>query len=335
MDAQNASATSEQKFREHFDDVVRAKLEELNAYRKRTLRSILLWWFTLVPGLILVGFGAAHLPRWLGEIVLWLCIPGLMLALVLPYSKFYDPYRKSFKEQLVAPLVSAYRAGLVYSPKGRIDRDEFNDAGLFRERTLTNLSGEDRIDGLIGETKFRFSEVDAENVTSSRGSDGKTKSRTRSIFRGLFYVAEFNKDFNGATYVFPDHAQRLLGSLGQSLQANETLYGQLVKLEDPEFERHFVVYSTGQIEARYILSSALMQRIVGLRVRTGKKLRIGFASSHLFIAIASGKNHFEPRLFRTVNARLFREFWDVLDTFVAIVEELNLNTRIWTKTAPK
>ena len=80
MDAQNASATSEQKFREHFDDVVRAKLEELNAYRKRTLRSILLWWFTLVPGLILVGFGAAHLPRWLGEIVLWLCRSSLLEA---------------------------------------------------------------------------------------------------------------------------------------------------------------------------------------------------------------------------------------------------------------
>ena len=39
----------------------------------------------------------------------------------------------------------------------------------------------------------------------------------------------------------------------------------LVKLEDPEFEKHFVVSGEDQVEARYILSTCLMQRLTDFR----------------------------------------------------------------------
>ena len=42
--------------------------------------------------------------------------------------------------------------------------------------------------------------------------------------------ADFNKDFQGATVVLPDVAQRRLGFLGQQLQAMNIARGQLIKL---------------------------------------------------------------------------------------------------------
>ena len=49
--------------------------------------------------------------------------------------------------------------------------------------------------------------------------------------------------------------------IGQKLQSFTTAFSkrQLIKLEDPEFEKLFAVYGDDQIEARYILTPALMQ----------------------------------------------------------------------------
>lgn len=331
MNVEAASATSADRFHAHYEQVVSAQLTQVNNHRRRTLRSILKWWAILLLPWLALGYGLTHLPlngdAWMPVISIWSIVALFMLA--GPWVVYYEPYRKSFKSRLVGPLVCAWHESLKYSPGRSIERKEFVASGMFRELELTDYEGEDRIDGCIGVTPFRFSEVDAENVTIT--DDEKKNERRERIFKGLFYVAEFNKHFSGATYVFPDTAQRLLGSIGQSLQSSETAYGELVKLEDPEFERQFLVYSSSQVEARYILSSALMQRISALRARTKRKMRIGFHDSHLYVAIESGKDHFEPRLFRSVHRELFREYWDVLDIFGGIVEELNLNTRIWTK----
>jgi len=109
-------------------------------------------------------------------------------------------------------------------------------------------------------------------------------------------------------------------------------YGELVKLEDPEFERLFVVYSDSQIEARYLLSASLMARLTDFRNRHRHELRAGFVDSNLYIAISVRRNLFEPRVFRTLSdPALYREFWDDLALFTGVVEDLNLNTRIWSK----
>lgn len=46
---------------------------------------------------------------------------------------------------------------------------------------------------------------------------------------------------------------------------------QNVKLEDPVFEREWEVYATDQIEARYILTPALMERMLEIKRRFGGK----------------------------------------------------------------
>ena len=122
-----------------------------------------------------------------------------------------------------------------------------------------------------------------------------------------------------------------LGGLGQSLQSLDTSRGAIVKLEDPEFEREFVVYSSDQVEARYILSSALMQRIVEFRRRCNRRVHLSFVGDHVYLAVESGKDLFEPPLFSRLTAATVEEYWSDLQLFGGIVEQLNLNTRIWTK----
>ncbi|MBK9503984.1 MAG: DUF3137 domain-containing protein [Bacteroidetes bacterium] len=38
-----------------------------------------------------------------------------------------------------------------------------------------------------------------------------------TIFKGLFFIADFNKHFNGNTYVLSDFGERFLGGFGKML----------------------------------------------------------------------------------------------------------------------
>lgn len=302
-----------------------AQIEGMEVWRKRTRSAMLGWTAAIVlPGSAVV-FGLAHVGMH-HNFVLFAAI-GVLVAAVAMAGHHYQRYRSSFKRRVVAPIIAAFHPGLAYQPDGAIPRATFEASGLFRELPVSQFEGEDLVSGQIGATAIRFCEVAAVHVTRRGKSDTQ-----QTIFRGLFFAADFNKHFKGSTYVLPDRAQRLLGALGQGLQGLDSTYGQLVKLEDPEFERLFAVYASDQIEARYILSSALMARISGFRVRSGHPLRLGFVDSQLYVAIEIGRDLFEPRLFRSVaDADLYREIWNDLDLVIGIVDELNLNSRIWTK----
>jgi hypothetical protein len=181
-------------------------------------------------------------------------------------------------------------------------------------------------------TAVRFSEVHAEYKTTTRDSRRRTRTQWHTIFKGLFFIADFNKHFSGRTVVLPDTAERFFGRFGQTLQNMNLTRAELIKLEDPEFERQFVVYGTNQVESRYILSTSLMQRILEFQKEVEAPLHIAFVASSIYIAIATRKNMFEPRIIRTIlDIGLIQEYVEDLQLAMGIVEDLNLNTRIWTK----
>jgi hypothetical protein len=131
--------------------------------------------------------------------------------------------------------------------------------------------------------------------------------------------------------VLPDTAERMLGKFGQNLQSMSSR-GQLVKLENPEFEKEFCVYSDDQVEARYILSPSLMQRIVEFKRKWDTKIYMSFRDSKVYIAIKMNKNLFETRLFKSIeDFNFIEENIRFLILITGIVEDLNLNTRIWSK----
>jgi hypothetical protein len=139
------------------------------------------------------------------------------------------------------------------------------------------------------------------------------------VFKGLFFIADFNKHFQGETFVLSNN----LGS---------TIIQALQQLEDPTFRTLFSTYSNDQVEARYILSTSLMERIVKLRRKANRKIQISFVDSLIYIAIAYEEDLFEPQLFKSMlDLRPMQEYFETLQLMLNIVEDLNLNHRIWTK----
>ena len=239
---------------------------------------------------------------------------------------FSKEYTDNFKVSVIEKLINFLDERLDYSRTRYIGQHLYEQSGIFRQR-IDKYSGDDYVSGILDKTKIEFSEIHAQYVTHD-----KNGSHDHTIFKGLFIIADFNKNFNGKTIILPDVTEKLFGTFGAFLQMKKTARGELVKLEDPEFEKHFAVYSSDQIEARYILSTSLMHRITEFKKKSNRKIYIAFSSSKIFVAISYVKNLFEPRLFSTIiDFAPIKEYYEDLTTAIRIVEDLNLNTRLWSK----
>lgn len=232
-----------------------------------------------------------------------------------------------FKQEAIPELLRTALPGFWYAGNRYVDLDEFNSASLFKSPDRYN--GKDYFEGTHGRTSLHFSLVHAEEryetTTTDTDRDGHRTTRTqehwRDIFKGLFFAADFNKYFNGCTLVRAGKA----GIFSE-------LFGSLVKLEDPRFSQHFKVYSSDQVEARYLLTPRMMERLLDLKDSLGS-IELSFVGS--WVNIAAGGfpyNAFEPDVTHpfTDPAQVERTLgWIFL--VVGIVEELDLNTRIWSK----
>lgn len=248
----------------------------------------------------------------------------LIFLLIGMKSKFIE----RFKNEIIKEIVTFLDPNLSYYPNKYISLSEFSSSRLFKWEA-EKYSGDDYISGKIGTTEIRFSEIHAfYRVKKSNGD----KDNFEKLFGGMFIIADFNKNFRGRTYVLPDLWERKIGKLAQFFQSADKHYGQLVKLEDPEFEKVFKVYSSDQIEGRYILSTSLMKRILDFRNKTGIEVLMSFSNSNLFIALPMKRKLFEPKIFGAiVSLDTMREYLTDLMLAVGVVEDLNLNVRIWTK----
>nr|WP_263858245.1 DUF3137 domain-containing protein [Waterburya agarophytonicola] len=148
--------------------------------------------------------------------------------------------------------------------------------------------------------------------------------RGKSIFfRGLFFEAEFSKKFLSRTFILPNTFKNKVSVLNN-------WRGQNVDLEDPEFKQMFKVYGDNQVESRYILSTNLMNRLVEFRKKAKRQVYLSFVDGFLYIAIPYRHNLFEPKLFQKMTSFTpLREYFFDLQLMIGIVDDLNLNRRIW------
>lgn len=253
----------------------------------------------------------------------------LVLGFLAMTGLFYlatKQYCSRFKDVVIEPLVKFFDESLIYKKTSYIAQSIYAQSKLFPHH-VERYRGDDYVSGTLDKTQLEFSELHTEYSVQT-----KNGRRWVTIFKGLFFVADFNKNFKGRTIVLPDSAEKTFGAFGSFLQSKNTSRGTLVKMDDPVFEKEFVVYGTDSIEAHYILSSSLMSRIVDFQKKTKKPIHLAFVGSKVFVAISYGKNLFEAKIFKTLlDFSPIEEYFNDLKIAIDIVEDLNLNIRIWTK----
>ncbi len=255
-------------------------------------------------------------------------IMAISSVYVLLRKYYAGSYRTFFKDDIIERIIKFVDPELEYYPKKHIESPLYNISRLFPE-VHNRYRGKDLVKGQVGKTKFMFSELCTEYVGTRDEDDDEKPIGT--IFKGIYFMGDFNKDFDGYTLVIPNTGFHYFKKPLKFLRDADSS-AERVKLEDPEFDSVFVVYSTDQIEARYILSPALMQRIKNYKYKTGKEIGLSFTASFVFVAITMDEEIFEPNLYKTLlSFKPIEKYYDDLMLAVSIIEELNLNRRIWSK----
>ena len=294
-----------------YDATLMPDLLVLEQQRKGIVRKITI---VIIVALGLGGLAFIFMASSMGQVgpaviipvILCLIIGGGVCALLT------RGYVTEFKSLVIEKIVRFIDESLNYEPQRCIPKSTFMLSKIFTTKP-NRYKGDDFVSGRVGATRIQFSEL---NAVYESGS-GKNRSR-HTVFKG--------------TIVLPDTAQKLFGRFGQKLQSLNVFRGQLIKLEDPEFESHFVVYGSDQVEARYILSTSLMARITDFKKKTGEKMYLSFIGSMVFVAISYARNLFEPKVFTTLlDFGPIKRYYQDLQLVIGIVDDLNLNTRIWSK----
>lgn len=223
--------------------------------------------------------------------------------IMAPHLKF----SQDVKSDLLPIIIRYFGEHFYYNAE--FDKDfaskQINQFELFSSYNSSHF--EDLIVGNVNKTGIQMFEA---NLKQKQGK------RTYEIFDGLVVIVEANKIFNGRTIIKKDSFLK-------------TGKYERVSLEDPSFEKYFDVRSTDQIEARFLLSTSFMQRLLDLGAMFENKIECSFFDKKLLIAIASSENRFEPVSgFKEIN------FYDSakkivtqIATIIEIIEILKLDEK--------
>jgi hypothetical protein len=272
---------------------------------------------------VLRGLIGAVLPEsvseWIGPVAFVGIFVGVIIAgknYLLPGMTAYANYNAKFKQDIVAEIFKVVCPTATYSPNQGIASSVFDEAGIFS--TSGSYASDDRVRGKIGQTPFVAAES-KRTITTGSGKDEKTYT----VFHGLFFHFDFNKKLNGVTIVQPESPTAY--QIGSRKGLN------LVTFEDPDFEREFKVYASNDIEARYVLTPAMMARLMKVRAEAGKPIFMAFREHGAYLGIHFDRALFEPGIAVSTSKDAVLEMADHFALADDIVRELDLNTRIWTK----
>ncbi|MDW8434373.1 MAG: DUF3137 domain-containing protein [Aquificaceae bacterium] len=308
----------EEDFYKHLEE----KLHILEAERRKIISWLLGFVFILVVlSLPLLYYIYTHY----GENAFYVTLALAIAIPVLFYFERRKAWSKLFKREFFILLLRAFFPNLTYRAEQYIPVELFVGSMLFIDKPRPDrYTGEDFVEGKVGDTDIAFSEVHAEYKTETIDMKGRKRTNWHTIFKGVLFMAKFPKRAKGVVLVYPD-TFRLFGTPAGL---------ERVKLEDPEFEKRFDVFSNDQIEARYILSLSLMRRMLDFILKTGAKVRFSFMDEYMFCAMDFGKDFFEaPSIFHSLYPLIYKEgfkqYVQEVELLISVVEELNLNQRIW------
>lgn len=311
-------------FDHFYSTTLQPLLAELEAIRTKALKNSFTA-FCVVAAIALVVCLAAEIAAFIMIAAISIAAGGA--AAYLASASALKTLKTHYKGRVVRALVAfASDGALVYDPFKGLAESVFRAPRL--SGSYDRYSSEDFISGRVEQTALAFAEVHTEEKVKT-----KNGHYWRTVFKGRMVIADFNKHFTNAVFVLPDRMQGVLGSFAQTLQKLTAVRAPLVKLEDPEFEKYFAVYSHDQIEARYILTPDMMQRLSRLRAFHGDGFCCAFLGGSLYLLIPSSRDLFEaPSFFATFHDKAHhRQICRDVEEIIALIHALNLNTRIWTK----
>lgn len=289
----------------NFNDFYNKYIEKINEYylefntRKRKVE--LMYIFCMIIFIIIFLYATLQLKIIfknyvflfiLGTIAIILAV---MVAIIINLKK--EMYK--FNNKIIQDIVK-YISGdnnSKYEPDKRISLDNIKKMELFNLNNL-KYNGNNAISTSYNGNNMNFADMEIyyykEKVKEEKIYDDKGKEHVNKIvdrvkkyvFDGCYISATLNKKIAEQIYLIPNNLSDLI--INGTINDYITYSGDEIELENLEFSKKYKVYSNDEIQARYILSLSLMEKINNIdNVLKGKKY-IVFKEGRRFVICLEG-----------------------------------------------
>ncbi len=139
-------------------------------------------------------------------------------------------------------------------------------------------------------------------------------NNSTTVFQGVVIRIKMNKEFEGTTLI------RAKKAYNKDKKDLEKIGLKEVKLEDTEFNKQYVVFAHDQIESRYLITTAFMERLKRIQLAfNAKHISCSFYGDSVYIAPHTGKDLFSLcSLVKPVDNQ--EQFIVLFEEFVSILE---------------
>ena len=210
--------------------------------------------------------------------------PLFMLIPLLPIAWWsYRPiklYQSQVRQQVFPKIFNYFGDDFLFSRDYHMSLVRLKASKILPE--YDKASFDDYVQGSYKGIEIAINEV---KLVSHEQKDKHVETHTQ--FQGVMIELSCLKRFNGHTVVI-----RSRGSVMNFLSSSHQQLSR-VKLEDPLFEKQFDVFSTDQIEARFLLTVAFMERLQQLAAFFSSQIQCAFYDNKLLIMLESRQNRFE------------------------------------------
>lgn len=312
-----------QYYRQNLGD----KFEILEPVRRDCLFFLFKWSiiFFFLTAFIVFLFVVGFLPSEIldSELFAFLtCVYFIVIWMTLSHP--FSEYKKKTK-RLVMDKILAFFGDFSYSMNKATKDAVLKQSGLIGK--YDHQYPDDFFSGTYHGVKMQVSDERLTIVVrTNKGSYEKT------VFDGIIIVLDMNKAFSGQTVVRSDWGIfNFLMHRPQCKIKNKQEKLEKVVLEDSRFEKFFETFSNNQVEARYVLTTAFMERILNVKkLFHGSKIEFSFFDNQLLILVPTSKDMFETTaLFRpSVSYGKMREVVSQFYSIFSIIDLLKLNQKI-------
>lgn len=332
-----------EEFSRIYNEQIQPALKELEQYRKimnKKIKPGYFWQYLLVVlTIVVLVWPIENQLLEFGKLLLFTICMVSVSILGVNILKLKEKVRKRLKKEILVKILSLYN--LILDSHYLISSEEIRDMGLFP--TFSSKLDDDIFTGVYKGCEIIINECSLVKDNSSHDI----------CFYGLIVKAQMNKVFSGRTIV------------GRRGFINSMDNYEEVQLEDIEYMSDMQVYSTNQIEARYILTPAFIERLrllgqvfyagrnknriyqdknkvfefifnliakfPGITESALKSMRVkaAFIDGFVFLFIPTGEDFFEV----DINSSLFNEdkYFDIynqIQSILQIIDYLKLNLKL-------
>ena len=242
-------------------------------------------------------------------------------------SRLKEKFRTELKKEVFIKIISLFDDVKISDNCNLISNEEISNMGLFPE--YLSKYDDDIVTGSHKGCCFTIDECSLMTDTSSH----------TTYFSGLIVKVQMNKGFTGKTIVgAEEYIQRQRGY-------------EDVQLEDIEFMAGMKVYSTNQIEARYLLTPSLMERLYALKevfsvsrsataVTSHKHLKmhealcqdfvsVAFVDGNIYLFVPTKENFFEIDIDTSLlNEDKYFDIYCQLQLILSVIDYLKLDLKL-------